>query len=66
MNEEAQFKDKVRSSAGYYKKKGILIQKPCQVCGDENSQMHHENYNKPLGVTWLCRKDHLALHKAVA
>src|SRR5213592_3071738 len=29
----------------------------CQICG-EVAQGHHEDYSKPLTVTWLCRKHH--------
>jgi len=43
---------------------GILERKPCVVCGN-NSQIHahHEDYNKPLDVVWLCHSHHLARHK---
>lgn len=39
------------------------IQQPCLICGDEKSQAHHEDYNKPLEVIWLCDKHHKELHK---
>lgn len=39
-------------------KKGILIRIPCQVCGNQKSEAHHCNYDKPLEVKWLCRKHH--------
>lgn len=41
---------------------GSLVQKPCEKCGDPNSQAHHEDYSKPLEVNWLCQKDHKARH----
>lgn len=43
-------------------KHGRIIKKPCEVCGDSNSQGHHNDYSKPLEVVWLCRKHHNKLH----
>jgi len=40
---------------------GRLIKKPCEVCGKE-AESHHEDYYKPLEVTWLCIKHHNAHH----
>jgi Zn finger protein HypA/HybF involved in hydrogenase expression len=51
-----------RSYANAYLKRGKLIKQPCEKCGSEDSEIHHEDYTKPLDVTWLCRKDHLELH----
>lgn len=44
------------------RQKGEIIQQPCIICGNIKSQAHHENYNKPLDIIWLCRKCHIALH----
>ena len=41
---------------------GRLNKESCEVCGEENSQAHHEDYSKPLEVKWLCRKHHMAVH----
>lgn len=35
----------------------------CEICGEEKSEAHHEDYNKPLEVMWLCNKHHRELHK---
>lgn len=51
-----------RSYAHVYLKRGKLTKKPCEKCGDRHSEMHHEDYNKPLKVTWLCRACHMAKH----
>jgi hypothetical protein len=61
------FKDNCRSYAGAYKRRGYpaLGQQSCLFCGDENSQMHHADYTKPLSVFWFCRKCHLVLHKVL-
>lgn len=42
--------------------RGELLRETCQVCGNEKTDGHHENYNKPLEVIWLCRKHHKQLH----
>lgn len=48
---------------GSAKRDGIITSEPCQVCGNPNSQGHHEDYSKPLEVIWLCPKHHAGLHK---
>ena len=45
------------------KKSGELKQKPCEVCGRIDSIAHHDGYNKPLDVRWLCRPCHYQRHK---
>lgn len=42
---------------------GVLTRHPCQQCGSEQSQAHHDDYSKPLEVTWLCRPCHLEHHR---
>lgn len=44
------------------KRRGQIEQQPCEVCGDLNSQAHHDNYNNKLDVRWLCQKHHYQLH----
>ena len=41
---------------------GWLIPQPCEVCGKEKSQGHHEDYSKPLDVIWLCVRHHQDRH----
>lgn len=41
-------------------KAGILVRQPCH-CGAE-AEAHHDDYSKPLTVTWLCPKHHGARH----
>lgn len=47
----------------YAVQQGQLIKEPCEVCGDVNSEAHHDDYDKPLEVRWLCRKHHNELHR---
>jgi ribosomal protein S27AE len=42
---------------------GVLKRKPCEVCGSNNVQAHHDDYSKPLSVRWLCKADHMRHHR---
>lgn len=44
-------------------KAGKMTRKPCVVCGFSPAEGHHDDYDKPLEVEWLCMKHHRALHK---
>lgn len=54
-----------RSYAHVYRDRGKLKKEPCE-CGSPDVEMHHDDYNKPLQVTWLCRPCHLRLHGKLA
>lgn len=41
---------------------GKLSKAPCEVCGEEEVDGHHDDYSKPLEVRWLCRVHHQAAH----
>lgn len=43
-------------------KKGKVVKQRC-ACGNPKSQAHHDDYNKPLDVIWLCRRHHTARHR---
>jgi hypothetical protein len=42
---------------------GKLIKEPCEVCGSQDTQAHHDDYSKPLDVRWLCVTHHNELHR---
>lgn len=56
-------KDRVRNIAMQARRNGILIKQNCQFCGDRYTEMHHQDYTKPLEVTWLCHKCHMRFHR---
>jgi hypothetical protein len=33
---------------------GELARQPCVICGALKVLPHHENYDDPLAITWLC------------
>jgi len=42
---------------------GSLVRVPCVKCGEQKSLAHHEDYDKPLDVMWLCQPCHKQRHK---
>lgn len=45
-------------------RRGRIKRKPCEKCGRAKATAHHEDYSKPLDVTWLCARCHRQLHAA--
>lgn len=43
-------------------KTGELERQSCEVCGKASVDAHHDHYDKPLQVRWLCRRHHTRLH----
>jgi hypothetical protein len=58
-------KFKVRQFTRYCIRKGYIELLPCSVCGtNEKVEAHHDDYDKPLEVRFLCRKHHREHHKS--
>ena len=55
-------KQKAKSIFDYNVKIKNILKLPCQICGNNNSHGHHEDYSKPLEVVWLCAKHHSERH----
>ena len=52
-------KSKVRQKTRYLLKYGNLTRDICAICGKENAEIHHENYDEPFVIIWLCKEHHL-------
>jgi len=46
-------------------RKGDLIRMSCVRCGAEKTEAHHEDYDKPLDVVWLCTPCHKKRHQEI-
>ena len=44
---------------------GGLVRQPCCRCGEAKTVAHHEDYDKPLEVVWLCQPCHKQRHKEI-
>ncbi|MBO9101361.1 MULTISPECIES: hypothetical protein [unclassified Rhizobium] len=42
---------------------GDLEKLGCEVCGHDAVDAHHDEYDEPLRVRWLCRRHHTRLHR---
>ncbi len=55
---------RARRDVAHAKATGRLIAQPCEDCGNmtPRQQAHHEDYNNPLVVIWLCGPCHWKRH----
>ncbi len=44
-------------------RRGLIQREPCEVCGAEGADGHHDDYDKPMQVRWLCRRHHRLFHQ---
>lgn len=54
---------KARSDVNHAIRDGKLKREGCEICGSSESEAHHDNYNFPLDVRWLCFSHHREWHK---
>ncbi len=55
-------KHTARIALGNAVRSGKILKNACEICGDKDSEAHHDDYLKPLDVVWLCPKHHAARH----
>jgi len=41
---------------------GRLTRQPCAICGSKIAHAHHNRYDIPLDIVWLCQKHHTEEH----
>jgi len=44
-------------------RRGLVEAEPCEVCGAEKADAHHDDYSRPMKVRWLCRLHHKEEHR---
>ena len=54
---------KAHSAVSKALRHGTLLKEPCCRCGNEKSVAHHDDYDKPLDIMWLCQPCHKQRHK---
>ncbi len=56
-------KDFARNHLNYAIQAGRVNREPCSICGKGQAEGHHEDYDLPLIVVWLCHSCHIKLHE---
>lgn len=62
LTSEQRKKANARSYANVLERRGKIVLAPCSICGAEEAEKHHADYDEPGKVTWLCRTCHLKMH----
>ena len=55
---------KARTILNHYLRDKKIQRGVCEIC-KEKAEAHHDNYDKPLEIHWLCFKHHRKHHKKV-
>jgi ribosomal protein L37AE/L43A len=56
-------KEAARQAVAEAVRRGELVRQPCESCdGTDHIEAHHDYYERPLEVRWLCRRCHRNLH----
>lgn len=60
--EEDKRRAKAHSAVARAIRSGALVRQPCESCHSKSSVAHHDDYDKPLSVRWLCQVCHKQHH----
>ena len=61
--EEDKRRSKAHSAVARAIRSGELVRQPCEKCRDATSVAHHDDYDQPLAVRWLCQACHKHHHQ---
>jgi len=56
-------KAKAHAKVSYEVRIGRLCRMPCEKCKKESAHAHHDDYDRPLNIRWLCDYHHNKWHK---
>jgi len=42
---------------------GKISKEPCIICGNYKTVAHHDDYNKPHDIRWMCQMHHVQWHR---
>ena len=64
LTQKERYPDKIkaRDIVMYAIRSKKLVRGSCCICGKESAEAHHEDYAKPLEITWLCKTHHRQFH----
>lgn len=65
-DEEERKKKKARKITAMRIFRGKLQRQPCEVCKAVKTEAHHEDYDNPNKLRWLCAFHHRFLHSLFA
>ncbi len=60
---EGRWKQRARDAVLRRIRKGLMVREPCEVCGASPAEGHHDDYDRPLDVRWLCSLHHSQHHR---
>ncbi len=55
-------KYKAMNMVNNHKRAGHISELPCEICGELKVVAHHDDYDKPLNIRWLCQAHHKQWH----
>lgn len=59
---EYRLRKKARNAISIRLKRGTMTRGDCAMCGLPDAQAHHNDYERPLDVVWLCEEHHTVIH----
>ncbi|KKM98736.1 hypothetical protein LCGC14_1154820 [marine sediment metagenome] len=62
QNPDVRIKNMARWYSNNRIRAGELQREPCALCGQEQGEAHHLDYNEPLLIVWLCGECHRKVH----